>query len=78
LKERNAIAKELSGTVTRTSSESYGEIDNHPLPGTIEIRASWTVEQNLGLHVAAWGDLLCQAAGLQPLPPGMARIKKTY
>ena len=45
---------------------------------TIEIRASWTVEQNLGLHVAAWGDLLCQAAGLQPLPPGMARIKKTY
>ena len=78
LKERNAIAKELSGTVTRTSSESYGEIDNHPLPGTIEIRASWTVEQSLGLHVAAWGDLLCQAAGLQPLPPGMARIKKTY
>jgi hypothetical protein len=46
------------------------------LDGTIEIRASWTVTEQLGLHVAAWGDLLCQAAGLQPLPTGMSRIKK--
>jgi hypothetical protein len=62
--------------VTRTSSDSYGELDSHPLEGTIEIRASWTVSSDLGLHVAAWGDLLCQAAGLQPLPQGMSRIKK--
>jgi hypothetical protein len=34
------------------------------------------VTEQLGLHVAAWGDLLCQAAGLQPLPTGMSRIKK--
>lgn len=76
--QRGIKAEELSGTVTRTSSDSYGELDSHPLDGTIEIRASWTVSGDLGLHVAAWGDLLCQAAGLQPLPPGMARIKRTY
>lgn len=78
LRDRNVEALALSGTVTRTSSESFGDLDNHSLPGTIEIRASWTVKDNLGLHVAAWADLLCQAAGLQPLPPGMARIKKTH
>jgi len=74
--QRGIKANELSGTVTRTSSESYGELDSHLLDGTIEIRASWTVTEQLGLHVAAWGDLLCQAAGLQPLPTGMSRIKK--
>jgi len=74
--DRGIKANELSGTVTRTSSESYGELDSHLLDGTIEIRASWTVTEQLGLHVAAWGDLLCQAAGLQPLPTGMSRIKK--
>jgi hypothetical protein len=76
LSERKVTAHEISGTVTRTSSESYGGINNHLLPGTIEIRASWTVKENLGLHVAAWGDLLCQAAGLQPIPAGMTNIKK--
>ncbi len=74
--QRGIKANELSGTVTRTSSESHGELDSHLLDGTIEIRASWTVTEQLGLHVAAWGDLLCQAAGLQPLPTGMSRIKK--
>ena len=74
--QRKIKAQDLSGTVTRTSSDSYGELDSHPLEGTIEIRASWTVPGDLGLHVAAWGDLLCQAAGLQPLPQGMSRIKK--
>jgi len=78
LSDRKIQAKELSGTVTRTSSESFGQLEPHPLDGTIEIRASWTVDDNIGLHVAAWGDLLCQAAGLQPLPPGMTRIKKTH
>jgi len=75
--QRGIKASELSGTVTRTSSDSYGELNNHALEGTIEIRASWTVPDQLGLHVAAWGDLLCQAAGLQPLPPGMTRIKRS-
>lgn len=74
---RKIKAQDLSGTVTRTSSDSYGELDSHPLEGTIEIRASWTVSSDLGLHVAAWGDLLCQAAGLQPLPQGMSRIKSS-
>ncbi|KGA12047.1 hypothetical protein GM51_21920 [freshwater metagenome] len=76
--QRGIKAAELSGTVTRTSSDSYGELNSHALEGTIEIRASWTVPDQIELHVAAWGDLLCQAAGLQPLPPGITRIKKTH
>jgi hypothetical protein len=64
--------------VTRTSTDSYGELNSHAQEGTMEIRASWTVPDQIELHVAAWGDLLCQAAGLQPLPPGITRIKKTH
>ena len=52
----------------------------HEEEGTaqIEIRASWTpVEEeglDLGPHVEAWGELLCTAAGLPPLPPGVTAI----
>ena len=51
----------------------------------VEIRASWTPlipdAQSLGPdlapldlapHVEAWGELLCTAAGLPPVPDGVA------
>jgi hypothetical protein len=77
LKNRNIKPTALSGTVTRTASESFGELDPQPLDGTIEIRASWTIDPNQAdLHVAAWGDLLCQAAGLQPISTNATQIKK--
>ncbi len=77
LKNRKLKAQEISGTVTRTASESFGEIEPQPLDGTIEIRASWTIDSaEADLHVAAWGDLLCQAAGLQPISTQATQLKK--
>lgn len=76
-KNRELIPLNISGTVTRTASESFGELDPQPLPGTIEIRASWTLlPESVAEHVAAWGDLLCQAAGLQPVAPKTTPLKK--
>ena len=77
LKNRDVKPLNLSGTVTRTASESFGELEPQPLDGTIEIRASWTIDpQAADIHVAAWGDLLCQAAGLQPIATEATQIKK--
>ncbi len=77
LKNRDLKPIALSGTVTRTASESFGELDPQLLDGTIEIRASWTIDPALAdLHVAAWGDLLCQAAGLQPISSTATQLKK--
>lgn len=77
LKNREIKPQALSGTVTRTASESFGEIEPQPLDGTIEIRASWTISPNQAdINVAAWGDLLCQAAGLQPVSTKATQLKK--
>ena len=46
----------------------------------IEIRASWTpaLADDEGLdisgHVEAWGELLCTAAGLPPVPEGVTAM----
>ncbi len=67
-----------SGTVTRVVTESFGAMDEEPPSAQIEIRASWTpVATPSGVfdvrpHVEAWGELLCTAAGLPPVPEGVA------
>lgn len=63
-----------SGTVTSVSSESFGGMDNEPATAQIEIRASWTPIGDLTAHVEAWGELLCTAAGLPPVPDGVAAM----
>ena len=64
-----------SGTVTRVASESFGSMSERPASAEIEIRASWTpTDEALGDHLLAWGDLLCTAAGLPPLPAGVVPI----
>jgi len=41
----------------------------------LELRASWTpLGDDLNLHVEAWADLLCTAAGLPPVPHGVATL----
>jgi hypothetical protein len=67
-----------SGTVTRVASESFGAMSERPASAEIEIRASWTPidENTLGAHLAAWGDLLCPAAGLPPLPAGVVPLNR--
>ena len=63
-----------SGTVTSVSSESFGGMSGEPATAQIEIRASWTPVGELTAHVEAWGELLCTAAGLPPVPEGVATI----
>ncbi|WP_372734914.1 DUF3000 domain-containing protein [Nocardioides sp.] len=72
----------ISGTVTRVATESYGGMADDGGTAQVEIRASWTpLGPNLssgtldvGPHVEAWGDLLCTAAGLPPVPEGVSVI----
>ncbi|HEX2894802.1 MAG TPA: DUF3000 domain-containing protein [Marmoricola sp.] len=63
-----------SGTVTTVASESFGGMAAEPSTAQIEIRASWTPVGELTPHVEAWGELLCTAAGLPPVPEGVATM----
>jgi hypothetical protein len=63
-----------SGTVTKVASESFGTMDGEMPSAEIEVRASWSPLGSLTQHVEAWGDLLCTAAGLPPLPVGVVPI----
>jgi hypothetical protein len=60
-----------SGTVTKVASESFGGMSDEPASAELEIRASWTPIGKVGPHAEAWGDLLCMAAGLPPVPAGV-------
>lgn len=67
-----------SGTVTCVASESFGGLSPEGATAQIEIRASWTpvgdVSAQIGAHVEAWGEVMCAAAGLPPVPEGVATL----
>jgi hypothetical protein len=63
-----------SGSVTCVSSESFGGMADEPATAQIEIRASWSPVGDLTPHVEAWGELLCTAVGLPPVPEGVATM----
>jgi hypothetical protein len=68
-----------SGTVTRVATDSFGAMADDEGSAQIEIRASWTpqvVDGRLDIenHVEAWGELLCTAAGLPPVPEGVTAM----
>jgi len=71
-----------SGTVTKVSSESFGTMAEEDPSAQVEVRASWTPVADpdgdglldLGPHVEAWGELLCAASGLPPVPEGVAPL----
>ena len=68
----------LSGTVTRTVSRSFADLSERSRETQLEIRASWSPrEGNLAPQLTAWCSLIEQAAGLEPLPEGVASIKRT-
>lgn len=64
----------ISGTVTCVTTESFGSMSGEPGDAQIEIRASWTPTSDVQAHTEAWGELLCTAAGLQPVPEGVATM----
>ena len=63
-----------SGTVTKVSSESFGGMGDEEPTAQLEIRASWTPVGDVADHVEAWGELLCTASGLPPVPEGVAPL----
>ena len=65
-----------SGTVTRVATESFGSMADEPGSAQVEIRASWTPvdPSRVAAHAEAWGELLCTAAGLPPVPEGVTAI----
>lgn len=66
-----------SGTVSRSGSQSFGDIADRAPEGAIEIRASWTVAPEAAADsLLAWCDLLASAAGLVPLTDGVAALRK--
>ena len=70
----DADHRALGGTVTRVLSQSFGALAERPGEVEVEIRASWTPEGDVGAHLAAWGGVLCTAAGLEPLPEGVTAL----
>lgn len=63
-----------SGTVTKVTSESFGGMADEGSSAQLEIRASWTPRGDITRHVEAWGELLCTAVGLEPMPEGVTAL----
>ncbi|MBZ5734423.1 DUF3000 domain-containing protein [Nocardioides sp. TRM66260-LWL] len=78
LEDAGASHVAISGTVTRVVTESFGAMTGEPPTAQVELRASWTpavdddAPVDLRAHVEAWGEVLCAAAGLPPVPEGVA------
>ncbi|QCX26617.1 DUF3000 domain-containing protein [Nocardioides jishulii] len=77
LTAHGATWRAASGTVTRVATEAFGGMVDEPTTAQLEIRASWTPDidedqTSLRAHVEAWGELLCTAVGLPPVPEGVA------
>ncbi|QVQ52425.1 DUF3000 domain-containing protein [Spiractinospora alimapuensis] len=63
-----ATHSSLSGTVTRATTEGYGQKADQPPSTEVELRASWTPDsEDLSGHLAAWVALLASVAGLPPV-----------
>jgi hypothetical protein len=67
----------LSGTVTRTLSEGFGALRPRGATVGLEVRASWTPPSaDVGPHLAAWLDFLARLGGVEPLPAGVAPLRR--
>jgi hypothetical protein len=77
MESRRLVHTALSGTVTRVTSEAFGTMADREPNAEIEIRASWTaLDPGLGPHLEAWADVLCTAAGLPPVAPGVLTMPR--
>lgn len=67
LAEGGADYNNLGGTVTSTASVRFGDIGGPPRAFQLELRASWTAQDNdLAPHVEAFAKVLAHVAGLPP------------
>lgn len=74
-----AEAHELGCTATRVVSQSYGALAARPSTVDVEMRVSWTPdEDDLAPHFAAWAAMLGAAGGLPPAPSDIAPISPSH
>ena len=74
--QRSGDVHALSGTVSRTGSQAFGDLAGRPAEGAIEIRASWTLApEDAAASLLAWCDLLATAGGLPPLGEGVTPLR---
>ncbi|MQW74736.1 DUF3000 family protein [Nocardioides sp. dk4132] len=84
LDAHGAAYSAISGTVTVVTTESFGSMAEEDGTAQIEVRASWTPlgvadlapgqGPDLAPHVEAWGELMCTAVGLPPVPEGVTAM----
>ncbi|SKA24020.1 Protein of unknown function [Marinactinospora thermotolerans DSM 45154] len=68
LSGHGADQRELSGTVTRATTEGFGAKSGQPTTTELELRASWSpLSEDLSGHMSAWLALLSATAGLPPV-----------
>ncbi|WP_435300198.1 DUF3000 domain-containing protein [Timonella sp. A28] len=74
----------LAGTVTRTVSETLGDISPAQHRAQLEIRASWSptfsktaegIDLDLGPHLSTWSNLLCASIGLPVVAQGFPTLQ---
>jgi hypothetical protein len=67
LTARGAVYSAASGTATKVLSTGFGELAGQSDGAQLELRASWTPDQNsIAASVEGWSELLCLLAGLPP------------
>jgi hypothetical protein len=67
LAARSAVYSAASGTATKVLSTGFGELAGQSDGAQLEIRASWTPDQDsIAASVEGWSELLCLLAGLPP------------
>ena len=65
----------LGGTVTSTTSVRFGEVGGPPRAYQLEMRASWTADNNqLASHVESFAEVLAHVAGLPP--EGVSELRR--
>ena len=72
--------RNISGTVTAVVTQGFGSKQDEPTSTGFELRASWSPvasgeSAGLGGHLSAWCQVVCTAAGLPPLAPGVAALR---
>jgi Protein of unknown function (DUF3000) len=81
LDSRTTGYRNISGTVTTVVTQGFGGKQDEPTSTGFELRASWSPGETeatssaLGEHLAAWCDVVCVAAGLPPIAPGVAAFR---
>jgi len=73
----DATFSSTSGTVTRVTSASYGQLSEKDQSSEIEIRASWTPTKADSLidHLYGWIKLIETVSGLTPIAEGVSSLK---